>query len=378
MKTVKDIEYLQSVKVIMIADFNVPLSEGKVSNDYRLKIMRPTLDHLLLGGAKVILIGHIQSPEGDNLSLAPVATYLQRWGYKIRLAENPKELAKLVANWPEGEILMLENIRNFKGEKENDPKFAKELASLADIYVNEAFSVSHREHASIVGLPKFLPSYAGLEFADEIAHLSKAFQPAHPFLFILGGAKFSTKLPLLEKFLGLADKVFVGGALASDLFKAKGCEVGKSVVSDGSIDLSTYVNNPKILLPLDVTDDSGKEYAPDNFPKEGRMTDSGSKTVEMLKEEIKHAQFILWNGPLGIYEDGFKKATLDVAESIAHATHGSVTSVLGGGDTLAAIAELGLVHKITFMSGAGGAMLEFLAKGTLVGIEVLEEAGNRE
>lgn len=376
MKSIKNIEYLKDVKVIMACDFNVPLSNGKVANDYRLKIMRPTLDHLILGGAKVILIGHLQSPEGDNLSLEPVVEHLKSWSYKVRLANNPKELAKLVADWPEGECLMLENIRNFKGEKENDSQFAKELASLADIYVNEAFSVSHRKHASIVGLPKYLPAYAGLEFQAEVATLSKAFKPSHPFLFILGGAKFSTKLPLLQKFLDIADKIFVGGALASDLFRAKGYEVGRSVVSDGSIDLAEYAHNPKILLPLDVIDDSGREYAPNNFPKESRMTDSGSKTIAMLKEEIKHAQFILWNGPLGIYEAGFKKATIDVAENIAHATHGSVISILGGGDTLAAIAELGLAHKITFMSGAGGAMLDFLANGTLPGIEALEESGD--
>jgi 3-phosphoglycerate kinase len=286
---------------------------------------------------------------------------------------------------------LLENIRENKGEKENDKKFAKQLASLADIYVNDAFSVSHREHASICAITGFLPSYAGLQLEEEVKQLSAAFNPSHPFIFILGGAKFDTKLPLIQKFSKTADTVFIGGALANDALKAKGYEVGVSKISDGATDISAAVNQPKTMIPIDVVVQNHIEKEIGGIGPIDSISDSGSKTLAALKAKIDAAQFILWNGPLGVYEKGFMEGTEKLAEMIAERTENSknkkvkskdkkikdenetsVKSIVGGGDTLAAIAKLGVEDKFTFVSTGGGAMLDFLAQGTLPGIEALE------
>jgi len=243
---------------------------------------------------------------------------------------------------------------------------------MADIYVNEAFSVCHRKHASIIGVPKYIPGYAGLQLENEIKHLSKAFNPAHPFMFLLGGAKFETKLPLLDKFMKTADTVFVGGALASDFYKEKGWEIGKSKTSTGNFNLSRYVKSPKLLLPIDVTLADGSIKASDKLTANDKIMDSGPKTVDMLREKVATAKFILWNGPLGVYEDGYHQPTMDLARMISDATVKGAESVIGGGDTLAAVAEQGLQETFTFMSTGGGAMLDFLAQGTLPGIQALD------
>jgi phosphoglycerate kinase len=267
---------------------------------------------------------------------------------------------------------LLENLRFDEGEKKNDPKFAKALASLGDIYVNDAFSVSHRSHASVVGIPALLPSYAGFQLEREVTNLSKAFSPSHPFLFILGGAKFDTKLPLLSKFIKIADWVFVGGALATDIFKAKGYEVGKSFVSEGDFGLDEYKDNQNLLLPIDLVNQDKKIVKPENFGKEDSSMDCGPETITMLKEKINSAKMILWNGPLGVYEKGFRDGTLGLAKAIADNHGRGLISLVGGGDTVAAIAENNDDDKFTFVSTAGGAMLDFLANGTLPGIDVLQ------
>jgi phosphoglycerate kinase len=241
---------------------------------------------------------------------------------------------------------------------------------LGDVYVNEAFSNSHRAHASIVGIPKFIPVFAGFGLEREVLNLSKAFNPPHPFLFILGGAKFETKMPLVEKFLNIADDVFVGGALANDIYKAKGLNVGKSVVSDGEVDLNNFINNPKILVPIDIETDAHHIKNPEEVTDEEKIYDAGPKTVEILGEKIKNAKFVLWNGPLGDYEKGFVSGTQGVAKALGE-TEG-VEIIIGGGDTLASIKDLGIKKEFSFLSTAGGAMLEFLANGTLPGIEALK------
>jgi phosphoglycerate kinase len=221
-------------------------------------------------------------------------------------------------------------------------------------------------------VPKLIPSYAGIQFEREVAALSKAFSPVHPFLFILGGAKFKTKLPLLSKFLNLADTVFVGGALANDLYKQRGYEVGVSLVSKEEIDLSAFARNPKVLIPADIVNQEKEVKMADSLTPADKIMDSGPQAVEALKEKIMAARFILWNGPLGLYEDGYQGPTLDLAKMIAEATEkNGAESIVGGGDTLAAISTLGLEDKFTFISTGGGAMLDFLAKGTLPGIEAL-------
>jgi 3-phosphoglycerate kinase len=373
MKTLNNIQSFKSVKILLRADFNVPVKNGVVIDDYRIRMTLPTIDLLMSKGAKVIMISHLEAIDGSNGTLEPVAEHLKKLGKSVLFVKNWKNARNVIDNeMKDGECILLENLRTFEGEKANDPKFSKELASLGDIYVNDAFSVSHRAHASVVGVTKFLPSYAGLQLEKEVANLSKAFNPTHPFLFILGGAKFETKLPLLQKFIDIADLVFVGGALATDVFKAKGYEVGQSLVSKTNIDLTGFAGNSKLLLPVDIENQDHEIKLAEGMSKDDRSMDSGPKTLELLKQKISEAKFILWNGPLGVYESGFKRPTLELARLVAGATSHGAETIVGGGDTIAAIAENSDHDKFTFISTGGGAMLEFLAKGTLPGIEALE------
>jgi len=306
MKSITEAGDLKGKKVLVRVDWNVPIEDGKVLDDFRIKKSLPTLEYLKDAGAQVLLATHLEEGSTKNL-------------------EN---------HVPEG-MELLENLRADSGEEANSEEFAKELAGKAEIYVNEAFSASHRAHASIVGVPKLLPSFAGLQLVKEVENLSKAFNSSHPFLFILGGAKPETKIPLVEKFLDIADSIFVGGLSAKPLSEIP---LGK---------------NPKILYP------------------HGDLTalDVDDETIRQLSGKIKNAEFILWNGPLGYYEKNYKKGTLELAKMIASA---SGESIVGGGDTLAAIEELGILEKLSFVSTGGGAMLDFLANGTLPGIEALK------
>lgn len=308
-KTILEAGDLNGKRVFVRVDWNVPLENGVVRDDFRIKKSLPTLEYLQKAGAKVIIATHL---ELDTASVEPLRAYV-----------------------PAG-MELLENLRQNPGEKANDEKFAEELASKADVYVNEAFSASHRMHASIVGVPKLLPSFAGLQFAEEVRELSKAFNPPHPFLFILGGAKFETKLPCVEKFLTIADEIFIAGAIAKPA------------------SLLPVVQNPKITLPLgDIA-----------------ALDADDANIELLKQKIADKNFILWNGPLGKYEDGYTQGTLKLAQMLADS---GKEVIVGGGDTLTAIKQLNLFEKFTFVSTAGGAMLDFLANETLPGIEALEK-----
>ncbi len=378
MKTLRDIPNLEGVKVLVRADFNVPVENGVVVDDFRIRAALPTVDFLLSKGAVVILMSHLEDNDGEYLTLQPIADRLQKLERPVTFIKDYAKAYEII-NTPasQGSCYLLENLRFFEGEKKNDKKFAQQLASLADIYVNDAFPVCHREHASVVGVPQYLPSYAGLQLEKEVANLSLAFKPSHPFLFILGGAKFETKLPLLAKFIEIADEIFVGGALAHDLFKVKGYEIGQSIVSKTDVDLSAFIKSPKLLMPIDVVNQEGVSKAADSLEATDQIMDSGPKTVSMLKEKIESAKFILWNGPLGKYEGGFKQPTLEVAKMIGEATKkslGKVISIVGGGDTIAATEELKNQSDFTFVSTGGGAMLDFLAKGILPGIQALEDS----
>jgi phosphoglycerate kinase len=357
---VKALETLTDVsgkRVLVRVDWNVPLKDGKVQDDFRIRQSLPTVQFLMDRGAKVILISHL---EPEEASLQPVY-------------EHAKTLIPKLSWDDDGDVTLLENLRHNPGEKGNDPGFAASLASLGDIYVNEAFSVSHREHASVVSVPKLLPSYAGLRFMDEVKNLSRFFNPEHPFLFILGGAKFDTKLPLLKKFVNIADKIFVGGALAHNFFLVEGKNVGDSVVSKGDFDLAPLLATGKIILPenLRVKSRDGMGYDTiDHVGDRDMIVDAGPKDIEKLKGLITEAKIVLWNGPLGYYEQGFTDTTVELAKAIAES--GKIT-VLGGADTITAISSLGLEDKYTFVSSAGGAMLDYLANETLPGIEALKE-----
>lgn len=330
MRLITETENLHGQRVFVRVDWNVPIENGEVFNDFRIKKSLPTLGYLKNAGAKVIVATHL---EPKNVSLEPLKAYL-----------------------PEG-VELMENLRENPGEEDNSERFAKELASKADIYVNEAFSVSHRAHASIVGVPKFLPSFAGLQFSHEIKELSKAFYPPKPFLLILGGAKFDTKLPLLKKFINIADRIFIGGALANNFFKEQGMDIGNSLVSEGDFNLKELLNTGKIILPEDTVS------------KYGRILDVGPMSIENLKPIISSSKLVLWNGPLGSYERGYKVSTLLLAKMVSEFAH---ESIVGGGDTIAAIKEANLFDKFSFVSTGGGAMLDFLANGTLPGIEALK------
>ena len=377
MKNVKQIKNLKGKRVLVRVDFNVPIKEGIVEDDFRIRKTLPTIKFLQKKGAKIILIAHL-GKGGD--SLAPVAKVLNKF-IKTKFVSEVigEKVSKAVSEMKNGEVVLLENLRNNKGEKDCDRDFAKSLADLADLYINEGFSVSHREDASIVLLPKLLPAYAGLQLEAEIKNLSKVIKnPKHPFLFILGGAKFSTKMPLISKYLKLADFVFIGGALLNDFLKAKGYEVGKSLVDEGDFAEKNYckkiLKNKKLILPDEVLVKSGTKFVNKKVSEVGKeeiIIDIGRNSIEMIKPYIKNARLILWNGPLGKYEAGGAKTTKEILKLVAKA---KAESIIGGGDTVALINETKMENKFSFVSTGGGATLDFLANGTLPGIKALEHS----
>ncbi|OGI45465.1 phosphoglycerate kinase [Candidatus Nomurabacteria bacterium GWB1_40_6] len=342
MRSIRQIKNIKAKTVLLLVDFNVPVKNGKVMDDFRIKATLPTINFLLKKGAKIILITHFG--KDGTASLDPIAKHFFR-------------ISKIDKN----RVTFFDNIRKFSGEMKNDVTFAKKLSKMGDIYVNEAFSVSHREHASVVSLPKYLPSFAGLQLEKEIKNLSYISQkPKHPFLFVLSGAKFSTKIPLLEKYLKLADYVFVGGALANYLLKAKGYKIGKSLVDEKKYDVSKILNSPKLILPTDFV------------VKNEAIVDIGKESVKNLASIIKKSKFILWNGPLGKYEDGGAKATEEILKLVLKSKS---QVIIGGGDIVSILSKLKpKSHKPKanlFVSTGGGATLEFLANGTLPGIKAL-------
>lgn len=368
-KRLQDIKNLEGKRVLLRLDLNVPIVLGGVRDDFRITRVLPTIAYLKEKKAKTIIVSHI---DGDvSVSLGEVAKYLGGFYTISAFVPNISDAPVAVSKMKAGDIIILENIRRDPGEVENSPQFAKFLASLADIYVNDAFSVSHRSHASIVGVPRLLPSYAGLLFQKEIAALSEAFNPPRPFFFALAGAKFDTKLPLVEKFIDIADYTFVGGALANDIFKEKGYEIGQSKISKAYVNLKGVIASPKLIVPTDVIVqnpyESDTRAATDVAPAD-TIVDAGPRTSAGLADILQGMKFVLWNGPFGDYEKGFSQSTLDFAEKVIES---GAKSVVGGGDTVAVINKAGLVDKFSFVSTGGGAMIEFLANGTLPGIEAL-------
>ncbi|HET8574830.1 MAG TPA: phosphoglycerate kinase [Candidatus Paceibacterota bacterium] len=373
--SVKNIKNLKGKKVLLRGSLNVPMKNGRVADDFRLRSLLPTLEYLEKKGAKIILIGHIGRDPKETLK--PVAEYFnKKLGKTVGFAPDlyASDLPERVNNLGNGQILMLENVRRYPEETAGDKKFAKHLASFGEVYVNEAFAASHRKHASITGVPQFLPGYAGLRFLEEVKHLTKAENPRHPFLFIIGGAKFETKVPLLKKFTKIADRVFVGGAIANDLWKAAGVETGKSLVGKDDPFAAALVKKANVLSPLDVVVESAGKSAVRNreeMKKADVIVDAGPKTIAELQEEVKKAKFILWNGPLGFYEKGYDKATKKLLKAIAES---KAVSVIGGGDTVTLICKLKMEDIFTFVSSGGGAMLDFLEDGSLPGIEALQKS----
>jgi 3-phosphoglycerate kinase len=369
-KKITDEKNVRGKRILVRLDLNVPIINGEVRDDFRIKRSIPTLTWLRDQGAKTIVISHLESAFSD--SLERVAAYISKDVPLKAFVTKLDDASTVISSMQDGDVIMLENLRKDPGEKENSSVFADKLARLADIYVNDAFAVSHRSHASIVSVPRLLPSFAGPLLSTEITELSKCFSAPKPFIFILGGAKFETKMPLVERFLKLADEVFVGGALANDLFKEKGFEVGLSVISKSQAGLERIANDPKLFLPSDVATSGPLAKAiknPDEVGLDEKILDAGPRTISKLSLDLAQAKFVLWNGPLGDYEHGFAEGSEALAKAIIES---GATSVLGGGDTIAVVSKLGLLDKFSFVSTGGGAMIEFLAKGTLPGIEALK------
>jgi phosphoglycerate kinase len=373
--SIQSIEEMQDINdkfVLVRTDYNVPVKDGVIKDDYRIKKSLPTLEYLVSKGAKVLIISHIWEEETKSLEI--VCTRLRQDFPQIGFIKDHTEAGskEKILNMVPGDILMFENLRLNDGEMANSLEFAESLSAHADIYVNEAFPVSHRSHASVVTLPKLLPAYAGLQFYKEVSQLSQAFNPARPFLFILGGAKFETKIPLVQKFFELADKVFIGGALAHDFFKAKGLEIGVSLHSEEKLEIEHLMNNEKLILPTDVVVSNGTSVSVKRLGEilpDDNILDVGPETLAKLQELIEESNFVLWNGPLGDYKHGFEGGTVQLSRTLASS---SASSVVGGGDTLAAIAGLDIEDKFSLVSTGGGAMLEFLSAEGLVGVEALE------
>lgn len=394
-KTIKDID-VKGKKVLVRVDFNVPLSKenkGEIADDARIKAAIPTIDYLLENGACVILMSHLGRPKGENnadFSLKPVANWLENhYGEKFHFLASDlvvdDKVKDEVKSLNPGDLALLENTRFVNGETKNDESFAKELASLADIYVNDAFGTSHRAHSSNVGVASLLPSAVGLLIEKEIDIMGKALEdPEHPFVAILGGAKVSDKIGVIDNLISKVDTILIGGGMAYTFLKAQGKEIGKSLLEEDKMDLSldlikkAKANNVEILLPIDaVIADEIKAGAEtqivdiDNIPVDKEALDIGPKTAEMFAEKIKNAKTVVWNGPMGVFEiKEFSNGTNEVAKALADS---SAITIVGGGDSALAIEMAGLKDKITHVSTGGGASLEFLEGKTLPGIAAIED-----
>lgn len=363
---------LRGKRVLVRAGLDVPVTEaGEVTDLFRVRRAVPTLQFLVDKGARVVIISHVgRDPHESN---APVAESLRK---HIAVSFVPDLLGvvarQAVAGLRDGEILMLENLRQDERETANDAAFAKELAMFGDIYVNDAFSAAHRAHASIVGIPAHLPSYAGLLLSEEVAQLDRARAPEGPSFAILGGAKFETKSHLIRSLLEHYDQLFITGALANDVFKARGLPVGTSLVS-AELPGPDVLEHPRFLAPIDVTVELPNGQARVKLPQEvaadEKIVDIGPDSVAQLAPHIAAAKFILWNGPTGLYEHGYVHWTHAIAELIAKS---DAQKVIGGGDTIATLQDSGVDgDALGFLSTGGGAMLEYLLEGTLPGIQAL-------
>lgn len=356
--------------VLVRASLNVPIQDGVITNQFRIVRAMPTINHLRNAGARVIIMAHIGREMTDTL--APVAEAMQAFTPLTFIPETVGDAVEAAkANLQDGEVMMIENVRQHPKEKDDDGSFASALAALGDIYVNDAFAASHRDHASLTGITTKLPSYFGLNFMHEYDELTNALQPHDPSIFLIGGAKFDTKMPLVEKFLAVYGKVFVGGALANDIFKARGLEVGQSLVSDVDLTDNPIISHEHLMTPVDLVvegPDGKRTCLPDQVQANERIMDAGPETIALLAPLLAAAATILWNGPLGDYEHGYGAQTEGLAHVIAQAEG---YAVIGGGDTIAAVENLRCQESIGFMSTAGGAMLTYLESGSLPAIEAV-------
>lgn len=389
-KTVKDID-LQGKKVFVRCDFNVPLDEnGNITDNRRIVAALPTIKYLLDQNCKIILASHLGRPKGEvnpKFSLKPVANELSKLlGKEVKLAEDVvgPSAKELTSNVKEGKIVLLENVRFDAREEKNDESLSKEFASMAEIFVNDAFGTAHRAHSSTAGIAEFLPAVSGFLIEKELEFLGSALEnPQRPFVAILGGAKVSDKLGVIESLLEKVDTLIIGGGMAYTFFKSMGYSVGKSICELDKLDLAKELmekakqKNVKLVLPVDnviakeITPDAeNKVIDSDNIPDDWEGLDIGPKTVELFKEKLKDAKTIIWNGPVGFSEyEIFANGTRSIAQALAEKE--DAVTIIGGGDSAAAIEKMGLSDKMTHISTGGGASLEFLEGKKLPGIECL-------
>ncbi len=386
-KTVRDID-VKGKKVLVRVDFNVPLKDGAVSDDTRIRGALPTIQYLLDNGAAVILCSHLGRPKGTadpKYSLKPVAEYLQKLvPNKVYFADDcaGESAVKAAADLKPGEILVLENTRYYAGEEKNDLGLAEKLANLADLYVNDAFGTAHRAHSSTEGVTHFKPGVAGFLLEKEIQYLSSAVEdPKRPFVAILGGAKISDKIGVIKNLLSKADKVLIGGGMANTFFAAKGIDMADSLVQEEAIETAKEIlatGSDKLVLPVDMViadafDNNANKKVVDVADVENgwRVLDIGPKTVELYSKLVADAATVVWNGPMGVFEmPEFAKGTFAVAKAVADS---NAISIIGGGDSVAAIQQSGLASKVTHISTGGGASLEMLEGIQLPGVAALED-----
>jgi len=386
MKTLRDLD-LKGKKVFIRVDFNVPLENGKITDDTRIVESLPTINYVIQSMGKVILCSHLGRPKGKRkpeYSLKPVYEYLKNiLKVPVKFLEDVtgEEADKVLSELKEGEVLLLENVRFYEGETKNDPEFAKILAKFADIFINDAFSVSHRAHASVVGIAELVKEKGiGLQMEKELKYLSKIVgKPERPFYALIGGSKVSTKIGVLKNLLNKIDKLIIGGAMANTFLAAKGYSVGASFVEEEYIEVAKKIikeareQEVKIYLPVDVVverDGEVKEIGLKEVEKEDKIFDIGKETIKLFCESLEGAKTLVWNGPLGYFEkEPFHKGTVAVARKIASLS--SVT-IAGGGDTIAAIKLAGVETAFSYVSTAGGAFLEYLEGKELPGLAVLK------
>ena len=391
-KTLEDLN-VQGKKVIVRCDFNVPMDDnGNITDDRRITSSLPTIKYLIENKARVILMSHLGRPKGEpnpKFTLEPVAKRLSELlGKQVVFAKDDnvvsEKVKETISKMKDGDVVLLENTRFRKEEEKNGENFAKELASLGDLYVNDAFGTSHRAHASNVGISRKLPSAVGYLVEKEIKVMGKALEnPERPFVAILGGAKVSDKIGVIENLLNKVDTILIGGGMAYTFLKAQGHEIGKSILEEDKLDLANKLlkkaeeKGVKLLLPIDVVvakefknDTEFKTVKIDSIPADMMGLDIGEETIKLFSKEIKNAKTVVWNGPMGVFEmENFKKGT----EAIGHAMADSnAVTIVGGGDSASAVEKAGLGDKMTHISTGGGASLEFLEGKELPGIAAIE------
>ncbi|MCQ2555226.1 MAG: phosphoglycerate kinase [Clostridia bacterium] len=391
-KTIEDIN-VKGKKVLVRCDFNVPMKDGKITDDIRITSALPTVKYLMENGAKVILMSHLGRPKGKynpEFTLLPVKERLEELlskevkflSYETVVCDKVRALADSLCD---SDVMLLENVRFRSEEEKNEVEFSKELASLGDIFVNDAFGTAHRAHSSTAGIAEFLPCVSGYLIEKEVKFLGDALEnPKRPFVAILGGAKVKDKIPVIENLLNKVDTLLIGGGMMYTFFKAEGYEVGTSIVDDESLELANTLQKKakekgvKLLLPVDSV--CGREFSNDteikvfdkeNMPKDMMGLDIGPKTVELYTEVVKNAKTVVWNGPMGVFEmSNFENGTKCVAEAMASLDG---ITIIGGGDSAAACDKFGLADRMTHVSTGGGASLEFLEGKVLPGIQVIED-----